>query len=206
MLKQKEELRRQYDERPRLEIVNFKELKPFYSKTKPDCDFLLTKYCGVSLEDGHVLFSYNESILDHKNLCCVEYKMQNTGKTEIDDICFICNYKEQFSLLPIDEIAFYSNHNLPECEVWTNKRPIKPGDSLTIRVCYLKDAVIPFVASAIVSIHMQDINGIMWHQPLFCPTGETDNSTRERLGDFKDDRDMKPLLKNIKEVLSKGNN
>ena len=202
-IKQKEDIKRQYDERPRLEITEFKDIKAVSSKAKFDCDFLLTKYKGARLENNYVLFDYDEKILNLKNLCCVEYKMLNTGKTEIDDICFICNQKEQISLLPLDQIDFYFAHNLPECEIWSNKRLIKPGDSLTIRVCYQKDLIIPFVFSAIVSIHIQDIKGVTWHQPLFCPKGETDNSKKESFRDFKEDRDMKSFIKNVEVILSK---
>ena len=122
--KRKENLRKQYDERPRLEITNFKSIKPFSSRAKFDCDFILTRYGDVCLEGEHVLFSYNEKILDTKNLCCVEYKFTNTGKTEIEDVCFTSNQKELISLLPINETEFHIFHKLPECEAWTNKRYI----------------------------------------------------------------------------------
>ena len=40
--------------------------------------------------------------------------------------------------------------------------------------------------SASVAIYMEDINGHLWHQPLFCPTNETKNSNRANYKEFRD--------------------
>ena len=183
--KRKEELKKQCDERPRLEIVNFKDIKTVSERTKFDCDFVLTAYKSIFLKDNLTHFVYDKEIIDIKNLCCVEYTFRNIGKTEIDGICFVCNQKDKVSLASRKEIEFYHAHDLPSCEAWCNKRFIKEGESITLRVCYLKDKmVLPYI-SAVVSIHIQDINGNIWHQPLFCPSNETDNSTRESYNQFR---------------------
>ena len=199
--KQKEEMKKAYDERPRLEIKGFKDIKNVSSKAKFDCDFVLTRYEKIYMEDNCVLFSYDERIGNLKNLCCVEYQFANTGKTEIDDVCLICNYKEYLSLLPLKAVNFYLQRKIPEYIIWTEKRPIKPGDSLTVRVCYLNDKIIPFKISALVSIHMRDINGIMWRQPLFCPSGETDNSRMESFERYHEEKDFKPIAEHLRKIL-----
>lgn len=202
--KRKEEIKNKYDNRPRLEITNFKDLKAVSSRGKFDCDFVLTKYTNISLEDNHLVFLYNKEILDIKNMQCVEYTFTNTGKTEIDDVCFVCNQKEILALIELKNIDFYLSHGLPEREAWpTNHKPIKPGDTITVRICYLKDCVAFPAATALVSIHMIDIYGTNWRQPLFCPLSQTDNSRMESYRDYKEARDIESVLKYLRDMLRK---
>ena len=202
--KRKEELKRKYDDRPRLEITSFKDLKAVSSRGKFDCDFLLTKYTNVSLETNNLFFSYDKRILDIKNMQCVEYTFTNTGKTEIDDVCFVCNQKEILALIELKNIDFYLSHGLPEREAWPkDHKTIKPGESITVRVCYLKDFIVPSFPTAVVSIHMIDIYGTNWRQPLFCPLSQTDNSRMESYRDYKEARDIESVLKYLRDMLRK---
>lgn len=202
--KRKEELKRKCDDRPRLEITSFKDLKAVSSRGKFDCDFLLTKYTNVSLENNNLFFSYDKSVLDIKNMQCVEYTFTNTGKTEIDDVCFVCNRKESLALIELKNIDFYLSRGLPEREAWPkDHKTIKPGESITVRVCYLKDFIIPSFPTAIVSMHIIDINDNYWRQPLFCPLSQTDNSKIESHRDFREERDMDVLMKELRLTLNK---
>ena len=199
--KRKEELEKQYAERPRLEIISYKDIKPVSTRGKFDCDCILIGYQSIFLKDDDLHFSYDEGVGDLKSLCCVEYIFRNIGKTEIDGVCFVCNQKDKVSLVSRKEIEFYSEHDLPSCEVWCNKRFIKEGDTFALRICYLKDKMVLPYLSAVVSIHIQDINGNVWHQPLFCPSKETDNSTRENYKVFREYRDMESTSKYIESIL-----
>lgn len=199
--KKKEEIKKLCDERPRLEIMSFQDIKPLSTESIFDCDFALTDYTRISLEDNSLHFSYDQKIVNPNNLCCVEYSFSNTGKTEIDSVCFVCNQKDRISLVDLKEIDYFVSRSFPSCEAWSNKRFIKPGDSLTLRVCYLKGQIVMPLISAVVSIHLQDINGNLWHQPLFCPSNETDNSTRESFKQFKEYRDINSIYRHIETAL-----
>ena len=196
--KRSEEFKKQYDERPRLEIKEFKDLDHSDFRTKCDCDCLILKIESVSKKDNVFQFTYDKNALDSKNLCSVEYKFINTGKTEIDGICIVSNYQQTTSLIETEYRELLIENKTLLYEVWAKKRFIKPGDSVSIRICYLKEKVIPCLPTAAVSIYLQDINGNIWHQPLFCPTNETDNSTRIGYEEFKNHRSVKLALECFK--------
>lgn len=192
--KRKEEMKKQYDERPRLELKDFKDFEHSSFRTKDDCDCLLLNIEKISKSDGKFCFSYDERALDKKNLCSVEYKFVNTGKTEIDGVCLVSNHQQTTCLVELEYTNFLIENKTIFYEAWAKKRFIKPGDYVTIRVSYLKDKIINPPISATIGLYMQDINGNLWHQPLFCPTKETDNSNRANYEDFKRLRDVRLSL------------
>lgn len=174
--KKEEELKKAIEARPRLEIVKFKKLGPMDDEST-DLDMLFLNYSTVGDESKRIKYSCNTTMVGKENFVCSYYVFKNTGKTEIDSLCFISNLRNDTCLFSLKEAEKYIKDAILNFDVWSQRRFIKPGEEIKIRVCYLKDLVIHSnLLSAPVGIYIQDINGRYWHQPLFCPNGETDNS------------------------------
>ena len=193
-LARKEELQKQYEERPRLELKQFKDLEHGKISSKCDCECILLNIESITENDGIFLFSYDEKALDLENLVCVEYLFKNTGKTEIDSICVVSTHPRTTSMIELEKRSFLINYKTLCYEAWSKKRFIKPGESVSIKVCYVKDKVMISPISACAVIYMEDINGHLWHQPLFCPTNEMENSNRANYKEFKDNKDIRLAL------------
>ena len=123
---------------------------------------------------------------------------ENTGKTEIDDICIVSTSPKTISIIDLKSRDFLINYKTLSYEARSYKRFIKPGETVSIKVCYLKDKVIGSPVGAVASIYMEDINGNLWHQPLFCPTDAMENSPRASHKEFKDSRDIRLAFKCFK--------
>lgn len=188
--KRKEELKKQYDERPRLELKQFTDLERGKIHTKSDCSCILLNIEGVIKDGDTPFFLYDENALDLSNLCCVEYIFVNTGKTEIDSLCVVSTHPRTTSMVELEKRDFLIKHRTLCYEVWSKKRFIKPGDTVSIKVCYVKGKVMISPINATAAIFMEDVNGNLWHQPLFCPTDEMENSNRADWKKFKENKDI----------------
>ena len=192
--KTKEELQKQYEARPRLELKKYKDLKQGKIDSKVDFECLLLNFKNIKSTGESLFFVYDEKALDKNNLCCVQYEFVNTGKTEIDSICVISNQSRTTSIIELENKEFLIKNGLLCYEAWSKKRFIKPGQTISIKVCYIKDQVMYSPISAVAAIYMEDIDGHLWHQPLFCPTDAMENSNRASRKDFNDYRDVRAAL------------
>ena len=190
----KAQLQKEYELRPRLELRKFKDLEHGKVESKSDFECLLVNIKKTKRDGESLFFVYDDKALDLKNLCCVEYYFANTGKTEIDSICIISNQPKTTSIFDLNQKEFFIENGLLNYDVWSKKRFIKPGETISIKVCYIKDQVMYSPISAVAAIYMEDINGNLWHQPLFCPTDEMDNSTRTNRKDFNDYKDTRAAI------------
>ena len=181
--KREEELKKIQDERPRLELISFKETKDSKSKKEADLNALFLR------------FFYNEACLDSSNLVCIEYVFKNTGKTEIDYITLCSNCPKTTSLVALDNKDVYIKENFLNYAVDSNKRFIKPNDSVSIRLYYHKDELVVGMLSATIALYMRDINGRFWEQALFAPTKEIENSRLVSFKDYKDNCDTEIAIK-----------
>lgn len=192
--KRKEELQKQHDERPRLELKQFKDLEHGKVQSKSDCACILLNIEKITKEGDTPFFIYDESALDLNNLCCVEYTFVNTGKTEINSVCVVSTHPQTTSMIELDQRDFLIKYRTLCYEAWSKKRFIKPGDTVSIKVCYIKGKVMVSPISAVVAIYMEDINGNLWHQPLFSPTNEMENSNRANWKEFKENKDIRNAI------------
>lgn len=190
----KAELQKEYELRPRLELKKFKDLD--HGKVESKCDFecLLLNIKNIKRDGESLFFVYDNKALDLENLCCVEYEFTNTGKTEIDSICVISNQPQTTSIFELSERSFFIKNGLLCYDAWAKKRFIKPGETISIKICYLNDQVMISQISAVATIYMEDINENLWRQPLFCPTDEMDNSTRASRKDFNSYKDVRAAI------------
>lgn len=174
--KHQEELKKAIEERPRLEIADFKEIrKP--TKIKSDFDIICLGIKDIKKAERHLEFIYDEKALNKENLVCCEYTFKNTGATEIDSICLISGLPKSMSLVNLDRVDLMIEDKLLNYDAWSNKRFIKPGEQIKMCIFYIEDQIIVSPISACIGMYIQDINGRYWHQPLFAPRKETDNST-----------------------------
>jgi len=186
--KQQEELKKAIYERPRLEVVDFKEVGKHRS-LKSDFDVICLNIQSVNKAANRLEFNYDEKALDKNNLVSCEYVLKNTGLTEIDSICFISNLPKDMSIIELRNADFFINEKLLNYDAWADKRFIKPGDEVKVRIYYIKEHVIAPALSAPIGVYIQDVNGRYWHQPLFAPTKETDNtrlSSRKEMKEYSD--------------------
>lgn len=197
--KRREELQKQYEVRPRLELKKYKDLKQGRIESKSDFECLLLNFKDMKPAGESFFFVYDNNALDKENLCCVEYELINTGKTEIDSICIISNQPKTTSIIEMENRGFLIKNGLLCYEAWSKKRNIKPGETVSIKICYIKDQVVCSPISAVAAIYMEDINGHLWHQPLFCPTNEMENSSRASRKDFNDYRDVRSAINCFKD-------
>ncbi len=98
--------------------------------------------------------------------------MKNTGLTEIEDICITSNLPKDTVVIELERKEFYINENLLNYEVWSNKRYIKPGESIKIRIYYLTEQVITGMIRYLLSIWLHNINGRYWKQNFNSPYNE----------------------------------
>lgn len=193
--KMEEELRKAIDARPRLELDSFKNFEESNVDDDADLNALLLHIEDVNVDSRRISFAYDKKALDTKNLICVEYTFRNTGLTEIDDVAVVSCLPKDTAALDMSEREFFINKKCLNYSVWSKKRFIKNNDMIKIKVYYLKDKVITGLISCSCAIYMRDINGRYWHQPLFAPSNETDNSTHCLFKDFKDATDIDIAIK-----------
>lgn len=190
----KNKLKKEYDERPRLILKKFVDIQHGDINSPSDCECILLNIEKIEEDNGTLLFSYDKKALDKKNLCCVEYEFENFGKTEIQDLCLVSTHPQTTSMIELERRETLIKEKILCYEAWSEKRSIRPGDKVSIKVCYVKDKVMISPISASAAIYLCDINGNLWHQPLFCPTSETDNSTRGNYKEFRENRNIRLAL------------
>ena len=111
---------------------------------------------------------YKEEHLNSDEWCCVIYTFKNAGKTDISSMDIIWHFQQSSCIFPADETRQWAEGNLLNYAYCYDKK-IRVGDTVSMKVCYHKDAIIPGLISATISIGMIDDNGRYWTQPLFAP-------------------------------------
>ena len=176
-------------EKPRLEIVkflNFEETK-HNRNVNNDCNVLMLDIKKFANDNGRARFFYDEQALKDGNLQFVEYELKNTGLTEIADICITGNLPRNLSLIELERKETYITENFLNYEVWSNKRYIKPGQSLKLRIYYIKDQVmVSNLGTPIITIWLNDVNGRYWSQLLASPNNQIEISRYRKYSEFRE--------------------
>ena len=185
----KEQILKADAEKPRLEIVkflNFEETK-HNRNVNNDCNVLMLDIKKFADDNGRARFFYDEQALKDENLQFVEYELKNTGLTEIADICITGNLPRNLSLIELERKETYITENFLNYEVWSNKRYIKPGQSLKLRIYYIKDQVIVSnLGTPIITIWLNDVNGRYWSQLLASPNNQIEISRYRKYSEFRE--------------------
>ena len=168
---EKELLRKANDEMPRLEIIKYLDFNATKNRKNinNDCNALLLNIEGFEDDNGRARFIYNNDALNLEKLIFIEYELKNTGLTEIEDFCISSNMPKIMAAIELERKDFYITENILNYEVWSNKRYIKPDETVKIRIYYIKDQIITGLISYPLTIWLHDINGRYWEQSFGCP-------------------------------------
>lgn len=164
-----------FQTRPEMQIVDFKDYisrAGYGIKQKCDIELFVAHIEKTTVEGKKkravVYAHYNEEHLDPNEWCCVMYTLKNAGKTDISSMDIIWHFQQSSCIFPADETRQWAEGNLLNYSYCYDKK-IRVGDTVSMKVCYHKDAIIPGLISATISIGMIDDNGRYWTQPLFAP-------------------------------------
>ena len=196
----KEILLKANENKPRLEVVKYYDFNATVNKKSinNDCKILALKITDFKDDFDRARFFYDTTALDEKNLIFVEYEFKNSGNTEIEDICITSNLPKSMSVFALERKELYINENLLSYEAWAHKRYIKPGQSIRIRVYYIKDQIIVSPISYPFTIWLRDINGRYWRQNFNCPNNEVEISMYSNRNDFKASTDIDAAIECFK--------
>lgn len=192
--KEKKELLIKADaEKPRFEIVKYLDFDATKSnkKVNNDCNVLMLNINNFVNDHERAQFFYDEKALKDENLVFVEYELKNTGSTEISDICITGNLPKNLSLIELERKEFYITKKLLNYGVWSNKRYIKPGQTLILRVYYIKEQIIVSnLGTPVLTIWLNDINGRYWSQLLASPSQQIEISRYRKYSEFRESIDI----------------
>ena len=199
---QKEELKNAQDTKPRLEIVKYSDFEATKSNVEQnnDCNVLALKIRDFK-DNSRARFYYDESALDENQLVYAEYELKNTGLTEIVDICITSNLR-QMSIIELEKRDLCLKNNYPNCDVWSENRYIKPGQTFKLRIYYIKDQiVISNLGNPVLTIWLNDVNGRIWSQTLYTPGKNIEISRIRNYKEFSDSRDLGNVIDYYKNSL-----
>ena len=189
--KEKEELIKQ--KRPRLEIVNYAEIKKY--------DFNENFHSSVLLahiekhDNGH--FTYDPRVFTSDEWVCVEYEFKNIGLTEIHHLYISTNLVKSTSIFDVlsGENVSYAKRNMLNYSVYSDKT-IKPNETYRLQICYIKDKILcSNIGSAPITIWISDIDGNWWAQSLFAPRDYIDNSYKTSHKEWRSNTDEITAMK-----------
>lgn len=168
--------------RQEMQIVDFKDYisrTGYGVKQKCDIELFVAHIDNVTVEGKkkHAIVNahYKEEHLNSDEWCCVIYIFKNAGKTDISAMDFIWHFQQSSCIFSADEARPWAEGNLLNYSYCYDKK-IRVGDNVSLKICYHKDAIIPGMFSAPMSIGMIDDNGRYWTQPLFAPQNKVYDS------------------------------
>ena len=189
----KEELKREKEKeqliienRPRLEIIDYKDVAKYVAHSETDASILLCKIEEYK-DLGRAMFSYDKSVVIPENWVCVEYTFRNTGHTEIDHIYFSTNLVKNtglFNVINKENVMCFKNKYLNYSVIF--EKTIKPQQTFTLKICYISEKnIISNMGRATITIWMIDEKKNWWAQPLFAPDNKIYNSSKTSHDEWK---------------------
>ena len=164
-----EERKQLLESKPRLEILSIKDYDHFETDDFTFEDALIeVPIIGVDMKDNdHPKPIYPEEAINFLNLATREYIFQNTGLTEISWISFTLRDPRRLSLALFNESHLMIKNQDLQFTVHINKRFIKHGNTLKLRIFYLKEEKsIQLFKGITLWIWLCDIHGNLWVQQL----------------------------------------
>ena len=180
--------------KPRLETINFRGFdETADDKTiNSDCNVLALKINNYHDDNGRMRFYYDPAALQNENLVFVEYLLKNTGKTEISEVVVTGNLPRSMSVFEYEKSRNDIEENFLNYHVGVSKRFIKPGDTIKLRIYFIKDQVfypLP-LGGTVFSVWLLDINNRIWVQSLNSPQNEIEAPQLRNLQEFKNRTDI----------------
>lgn len=182
--------------RPEFDIVNYKD---YLART----NYGIKKHCDIELFVAHIDSTtvkgkkkdpivdayYAEDHFNSDEWCCVIYTLKNAGKTDIDSLDIICTFARDTCIFPTSEAVWYANNHLLNYSECYDKK-IRVGNTITLKFCYHKDAIIVGPISSIIHIGIVDDNGRHWVQPLFAPEEKIYSSRSVTAKEYADEMNV----------------
>lgn len=190
-------------EKPRLEILNyigFENINKIHIlREEKSLNILALGILGFEDKDGRPTFIYDDKALNSNHYDCVEYYFVNSGKTEIQDICFTSNIPRTMALFNLDDDKQAVKNHLLNYAVWHEKRYIKPGERVLVRIYYIKDMIpTTSIGSAEIIIWLRGVNGFIWRQTLYSPSKQIEYPVMSDEVEFKETRDTSKAIECFK--------
>lgn len=165
-----EELRKEFDNRPRFEIQEYKGETPYEDETDVNVGMLV---CSIRKFEniGRPMFYYDEEIKNPKDWVFAEYTLKNIGKREISRVYFVSNLPKGtsiFNTTKSENVISYDN-NFYSRKVRLEKS-IKPDQFIKIRVYFVSDKIVySSFGNPLISLWLIDEYGKIWYQDLDAP-------------------------------------
>lgn len=174
-LEMKKHQRELFQNRPEMQIVNFKDYISrvgYGVKQKCDIELFVAHIDSVTIDEKNkravVNANYKSEHLNSDEWCCVIYTLKNAGKTDISTLDVFWNFQQSSCIFLADSARQWTEGKLLKYSFCYDKK-IRAGETVSLKICYHKDAIMPSMFSASFSIGMIDDNGCYWSQPLFAP-------------------------------------
>lgn len=199
--RRKDKLELTNKEKPRLELKKYKEFKEARTAKLEECDLsaLALGILEFKEVDGRACFTYDKKASDLEELIYVEYLFENTGQTEIEEVCISSNLPRFMSLMDMKQKDFYLNNHLLNYDVWSDKRYIKPKETLKVRIYYIKDMIpTTTLGSPELVVWLRDVNGLIWSQVLNAPGKEIEISRLSNSSELKEAIDVRTAIECFK--------
>ena len=184
--------REAFQTRPEMQIVEFKDYisrTGYGVKQKCDIELLVVRIDNVTVDgkrkNAVVNAHYKEEHLNPDEWCCVIYTLKNAGKTDISTMDIIWHFQQSSSIFPADAARRWAKGNLLNYSYCYDKK-IRVGESVSLKICYHEDVIMPGMVSAPMSIGMIDDNGRYWTQPLFAPQDKVYDSRSISVKEYRE--------------------
>jgi len=195
------DLKEEFDNRPRLEIVLTKKNIEGKAKSssKADIDCLVVPIKNYSEKEKRQIFEYDKAVINKLDWVYIEFRLKNTGKSIIDHLYVSWNSAKNTSMFDVknDEYLIFIGANMLNYRVMLEEH-IKPGQEFTLRFNFHKDMIMYGMISAEASIWMFDEYKKIWEQPLFVHRNIIYDSQNATHDDFRNMTDIKDALECFK--------
>ena len=200
--RKKEEINKAIEKRPRFEIIDYKGFEVEKDKVENCFEITLLDIKDFYCDGGRACFNYDEKANNDKNYNCIEYQLKNTGMTEIVELCATSNLPKNMSVFAYEKKNFYIKNKMINYDVWADKKYIKPGQIITIRVHYLNDQVIySNLGNPTITLWLTDINGRIWSQSFGCPDNEVGVPILNNINNFREQTSIETAIKCFKDPM-----
>ena len=193
----RDKLERMNREKPRLEILSYRDFESTKNDVTLNNDFnvFAVGILGFSEKDGRAHFTYDKKAFNSNELVFVEYTLENTGLTEIMDICVSSNLPRTMSVFEYERKDFYLKEHLLNYDAWSNKRYIKPKGTINLRVYYINNQIpSSLLGGQELIVWLRDINGNTWVQTLNAPSNEIEISKLSSDLELRESTDIKKAI------------
>ena len=182
------EEKRIYEERPELEIIEYKEFVDSSSSDELEhCDInvFLTEMKDVCVEGDSVTAQYREELFNKEEWCSVIYHFRNTGRTDIRCVSPICVCKKNMMMCDTAKTQIILEHGILNYSTMYDRK-IRVGDTFSMKVSCHKEYIPGGENFAIMIMDIEDCNSVFWEQPLFFPTDKIYESYKITHKKFRD--------------------